>query len=52
MGAHTLGIDLDTVARVADEASPALRPEPMGALVIGGGNIFGVWLVLPKAWSG
>jgi uridylate kinase len=40
MGAEPFGIDLDTVARVADEVIACQRQGIQLALVIGGGNIF------------
>jgi uridylate kinase len=40
MGAQPFGIDLDTVARVADEVIACVKAGAQVALVIGGGNIF------------
>jgi uridylate kinase len=40
MGAQPFGIDLDTVARIADEVIACARQGVELALVIGGGNIF------------
>ena len=40
MGDQPFGIDLDTVARVADEVIACVKAGAQVALVIGGGNIF------------
>jgi uridylate kinase len=40
MGPQPFGIDLDTVARVADEVLACVKAGAQVALVIGGGNIF------------
>ena len=40
MGNQAFGIDLDTVARVADEVIACVKAGAQVALVIGGGNIF------------
>ena len=40
MGNQAFGIDLDTVARIADEVIACVKAGAEVALVIGGGNIF------------
>ena len=52
MGSQPFGIDLDTVARVADEVIACVKAGAQLALVIGGGNIFRGLPAPPRAWTG